>query len=393
MKKLLVLGTSHGQVPIIKAAKKMGLCVIGVDRNENAPGRGLCDFFFPVDFSNKSETLRIAQSLNVNGVVTFQSDASVPTVGFLNTKLNLNGPSFDTATTCTNKIHFRNSLKLTDCAQPRFHIVENIEDATEACKELGLPCVIKCADSSGSRGVTKVNALRDIPHAMQEAKKYTSLKDVLVEEFIHGVELGAQTFSQNGKCELVVLHNDLISPPPFMVPIGHSMPVKNLEQAQINSIKSDIIKAVNAINLEEGPANIDFILTDDLEVKIIEIGARVGATCLPELMSFHLGLDWAEVTIQNALGTKVELLTENLKPVAAQVLTSPSDGILKSFSLPSELCDKCIEYELSKGIGEQVSLFRKGTDRIGKVMATGGNVEDAENQVSQLVQEFHFEVV
>ncbi len=69
----------------------------------------------------------------------------------------------------------------------------------------------KSPDSSGSRGVVRVDAEKDISSAFEEAKRYTRGSQILIEEFISGLEIGAQSFSVNGRCELVFIHDDELS--------------------------------------------------------------------------------------------------------------------------------------------------------------------------------------
>jgi len=40
-----------------------------------------------------------------------------------------------------------------------------------AVDKIGIPCVVKAPDSSGSRGVTKITRLEDVEDAFKEAKK------------------------------------------------------------------------------------------------------------------------------------------------------------------------------------------------------------------------------
>src|SRR5690606_9400813 len=113
-------------------------------------------------------------------------------------------------------------------------------------------------------------------------------------------EFGAQTFSINGRCESVLLHNDTLSTPPYMIPIGHSFPFSKMDKSQKVQVIEDIKQAVIALGIADGPANVDLILDKRTNrVKIIEIGARIGATCLPELVRYHTGIDWVAETIKS----------------------------------------------------------------------------------------------
>lgn len=380
MKSLLIIGAGFGQLPAIIRAQEMGLFTVCIDRNENAVGMSLANASYVVDVLDKEGALAIAERHQINGVMTMQSDLPVPTIGFINERLGLVGMNYNDALACSNKIITRKRLAEFNCDQPLFRVITKTSEALSAAEQIGYPCIIKAPDSSGSRGVVKVNAADEVEAAVVEAFKYSKDKRILVEEYIDGLEFGAQTFSVGGKCVKVLLHNDTLSSPPYMVPTGHSFPFKELEPHEISVAESAICQAVEALGINDGPANIDLILDRNTgEVKIIEIGARIGATCLPELVSYHSGIDWVGETINAAIGNPPELSGNKNRAVAAFILESPRDGKLLNYDVPDISDSRLLEVEVTAKIGDQVSRLRKGTDRIGKVICTGENVEQAEH--------------
>jgi biotin carboxylase len=392
MKRILIIGAGFGQIPAIKKAKELGIETICIDRNPSAIGFSICDYPYEVDVVDFEQALKIAEKHSVDGVMTMQSDLPVPTIGFINDKLNLNGVSLEVANTCSNKVLTRRKLALEKCSQPLFNIITSKDEAINASKNIGYPCVIKAPDSSGSRGVVKVNSPDEVSAAFDEAVSYSRGKEIIVEEYISGLEFGAQTFSINGKCEIVILHNDTMSSPPFMIPIGHSLPFNKLNEKETLAAIDDIKKAVNAVGISNGPANIDLILDEKSKtIKVIEIGARIGATCLPELVTYNTGKNWVELTILNAIGEKIDSNIEKNNPVAALIIESPKDGIFKG--IKKEIHDnELLEFEITAQIGEKVSTLKKGTDRIGKIIVKSHNVEQAEKLAFKLREELVLDV-
>ena len=393
-KSILILGAGFGQVPAINAAKEMGLEVVCIDRNPHAIGMALADFVYTVDVTDFEGALKIAKTHSVSAVFTMQSDIPIPTVGYINDALKLKGISLDVARACSDKVQTRKRLKEFNCAQPDFEVVTCLIDAKKAVRLIGLPCIIKAPDSSASRGVVKVNNYKEIEDAFLEAKSYTRTGEILVEEFIDGLEFGAQTFSKDGNCEIVLLHNDIISPPPYMIPLGHSFPFNQLSDEESKYAVLEIKDALNALGIKDGPCNVDLILDrTSKRVKVIEIGARIGATCLPELIDFHIGQSWVKMSIKSLLGIDFnhKLKDDLFKPIAAQIIRSPKDGVLVDYYLPSSN-QYIIEAEITVRKGDAVSFFRKGTDRIGKVLATGNSVSHCEKNCLQFINEVEINV-
>jgi biotin carboxylase len=232
---------------------------------------------------------------------------------------------------------------------------------------------------------------QNVETAFIEALSYSRGKEILVEEYIEGLEFGAQTFSVDGECKVVLLHNDILSPPPHMIPVGHSFPFKYLNKTERDLAVSDIQKAVLALGIKNGPSNVDLILDKkDNRIKIIEIGARIGATCLPELVQYYTGIDWVAASIKSAMGEVPDLEINKEQAVAAFILESPKDGKLVSFEIPESDLPGLLELEITATQGEVVSRLRKGTDRIGKVICKGVSADDAENRVLTTLQRFNF---
>lgn len=394
MKTILILGAGFGQVPAIKKAKKLGMRVVCIDKNPKAQGMRLADYAYDIDIIDFNGALEIAKKHQVNGVMTMQSDIAVPTMGYINDQLKLNGVSLDVANACSNKTETRKRLAKLNCAQPLFEIVENLKDTVDSVGKIGYPCIIKAPDSSGSRGVVKVNSSKEVKSAFEEAKKYSRIGLVLVEEFIEGLEFGAQTFSVDGECVCVLLHGDTMSAPPFMIPIGHSLPFTMLNEQDKKNAIEDIKNAIDTLGIKNGPANVDLILDKKTNrVKIIEIGARIGATCLPELVHYHTGIDWIKQTILNAIGETVNLKLTSVKPVAALIVQAPKNGVYRGYEIQDKkYLEVLLEFEITCEIGEYVSELRKGTDRIGKVLAYGKNVNDAEKKVMDLTKKIKFKI-
>jgi len=392
-KNFLIIGAGLGQVPAIEAAKALGLFTIVIDKNPTAIGMKLADTALQVDIVNIDKAVSVAHQYNVSGTMTIQSDIGVPTAGAIVDNLGLPGNGLAIANRCSNKIETRFRLQEFGVPQPRFRIVSDLKETWASVQKIGLPCVVKAPDSSGSRGVTRVNSLDDTKSAFAEAKKYSRDGRILVEEFIPGIEIGAQAFSVNGICEKVLVHNDTLSPPPYMIPTGHSFP-SDLPTEKMKIVQAACAASVEALGIQSGPSNIDLILTADNEPRIIEIGARIGATCLPELVEIHTGIQWVHESIRACLGEAVNLESKVDRATAALILESPGDGIFTGYTAPPGIDDdkEVVKWEVTVEPGEEVNVLRKGTDRIGKIVTVADTLKAAESKAIEMKRRFEFRI-
>lgn len=378
-KTLMIVAAGFGQMPAIILAKKMRLRVIAIDKDPNAVGMTYADVALPIDVTDVEGAIKTAKEYGIDGVMTMQSDLSVPAVGAVVSALNLPGIMAETASMCSDKIKTYQKFEQNKIPYPKFRAIEEYDQLMNAIEQIGLPVVVKPSDSSGSRGVSKVEDNKGIREIFNKAKKYSRSGQIIIQEFIDGTEVGAQVFSVSKDKHYVIIHNDFISSPPYFVPVGHSFPSK-LDKKTLAKVESVIIKAINALGISLGPSNVDLIIDRSGQPKILEIGCRIGATCLPELISYHTGTNWTRAAILAALGNVPDLNPRKTLCCASFILESPADGELAGYRIPEEVINDVglLEVEITAKNGATVNKLRKGTDRIGKIIVTDETVEKAE---------------
>jgi biotin carboxylase len=393
-RRLLIVGASAGQVPAILAAKRLGLRTVVVDRDPAAVGLRLADHPHSIDVVDADAVCELARQYDVVGALTIQSDIGVPTVGAVVDALGLPGAGVKVAAACSHKVIMRRTLAAARVPQPRFRVADSIADALEAAADIGFPCVIKAPASSGSRGVVRADDRAAVPAAFGAASDVAGGAPVLVEEYIEGVEVGAQCMSVGGECRMVLVHDDELSPPPYMIPVAHAYP-SSLAADVIARTETAIQRAVEALGVRDGPSNVDVIIDRSGVPRIIEIGVRMGATCLPELTSYHTGVDWVETAVRIAAGESPALTVQHLnRACAAFILEAPVDGAFLGAQPPDwlETPDDLLEWEVTPTVGQRVSRLRKGTDRIGKVVVSGRSGAEALRRARAIRDGFRIKV-
>ena len=385
-KKVLVVGAGLGQLPAIQKVQNLGHYALTIDQNPNAVGMSVADISKPIDITDIDSALSFAKSQSIDGVLTLQSDIGVRTVGEIVSELDLPGVGKATAEICSDKHKMQGIFDEKGVPSPTSILVNTIEDAQNAAVEIGYPCLIKPANSSGSRGVSKIESEEDIKQAYLDAKSNSLGERVVLEEYIDGLEVGAQAFSKEGSCELVVVHNDTVTGPPHFVPVGHSYP-SQLDRQTLEMVEQSVKKGVESLGIHTGPSNIDLIIDEDGQPKILEIAARIGATCLPELTTCYTGIDWVGESVCAAIGEEVVLDQPHSNPCAALVISAPSDGILSEFNIPKSIKKRgdVVDIKKEANIGDEVSILRDGPDRIGKVVVEGDSWEESEKKAKEII--------
>jgi len=392
MKKLMILGAGVYQAPLIKCAKSMGIETIVVSPAGLYPGIALADIHVDLDTTDIEGVLSAAQEYSIDGITTTGADVGIPSMGKVVDALNLPGTGFDAAQCSTDKILMKQVFLDYSIPSAKFGIFTNITEAQEFADSLGYPVMVKAPDSSGSRGIKRADSQSALPEAWQHAVKVSRSGQVIIEAYLFGVEFGAQTFVHGNTVVAVFSHGDTVTPPPYSTPIGHSIPA-NLTTEQQEATVGVIKKAVGALGICDCISNIDLILVDG-KPYILEIGARMGATCLPETISVHTGMDVYKHLIRLALGEYPKIQKLEHQANASLLLKSHKSGTVTRVLIPDEVINhpQLVEQQLDIFLGDDVSAFKVGPDRIGHLIVTADTATEAECLVELLASQIILEV-
>ena len=390
MKKLMVMGAGIYQVPLIKKAREMGIYTIVVSIPGNYPGFALADQVCYENTVDYERILEVARKEKIDGIVTAGTDVAVITIGKVCDELGLTGLSFEAAKVASNKILMKKKYEEYGVRTARFREVSFEEDVFEKTKDLNFPLIFKAVDTSGSRGIIRVNAREEFPAALEVVKSNTRSHYYIVEEFLEGEEFGAQAFVYRGKVQFILPHGDYVFQGDTGVPIGHFAPY-DLEEGIIRDAREQLERAIRAMGLDNCAINADFILKDG-KTYVLELGGRSGATCLAELVSIYYGFDYYEKLIQAALGEDVKFPKEQAVPNASMLLRSDRDGVIRAIRNRNEPDEEICEIQFDYGPGDRVHKFHVGPHRIGHVITKGPTLEEAVEKLHEALGKIEIEV-
>ena len=381
MKKILILGAGIYQVPLIKAARRLGIYSIVVSIPGNYPGFALADKVYYENTTDYDKILEIAKEENIDGIVTAGTDVAVITIGKVCDALGLTGLSEQAAVIATDKLQMKEVYEAGGVRTARYRKVyfDNDDYAKQLC-ELTLPLMFKSVDSSGSRGIVKVERPEQFDAARETVRANTRSDYFIVEEFIDGEEFGAQAFVRNGKIEFILPHGDYVFKGDTGVPVGHFAPYE-LSEDVLEDARLQLVGAIKAMKLGNCAINADFIMKDG-KTYVLEIGGRSGATCLAELTAIYYDFDYYEKILQTALGEEVSFSPGPAAkyrgvPNASKLLISDKDGIIVSQSDNNAPDPDICEVQFDYKPGDHVHAFRVGPHRIGHVITKGKSLNEA----------------
>ena len=209
VKTVLFVGAGRHQRRAILRAKELGLRVVAVDRNPEAPGLQVADVGEAVDFTDVAAVTEVARRHGVDGVLTVSADRAVPVVAAVAEALGLPGIGTETAHLMTHKIAMRRTLADAGVPQPRFAGARDMQSARAALDAVGVPAVLKPADSGGQRGIFYVESEDELDAHLHAALAESPTDEAIVESFHDGLELNGIVIARGGEAFPLTLSDRL----------------------------------------------------------------------------------------------------------------------------------------------------------------------------------------
>lgn len=372
MKKILLLGGSAQQVIAIETAKKLGYYTVLCDYLPDNPGQFSADKFYLVSTTDKEAVLKVAMEEEISGIVAYSSDPAAPTAAYVAEKMELPGIPYETAHSFCEKHLFRKFLEDNGFNVPKAVALDK-NASLSALSGMSFPLIIKPTDSSGSKGVTVIEAPEEFESALSYAREFSRNGVQIAEEFIqrdHPHVIEAEIFAVDGEVKVWGLMNtvrDKYTNP--LLPAAYGYPL-SVSDDRFELVKSEVSRLVKCSNVKYGAFNIEMIITRENKLYFLDAGPRNGGNILPEFIGGIKNQNLVEATIYAAMGEYEKLKDLSLDGKEGgfwgmSVLHTASDGILDRVEY-SELAKKCLfREEFFIKPGSEVHSFKVSRNAVG----------------------------
>lgn len=292
-----IIGANDFQNQAILLAKSLGYTTHVFAWADGAVGKDTANHFYPVSITEKERILEICRPLRLDGVFSIGSDLAVPTVSYLAARLGLPGNSEACAAVSTNKFRMRRRFRERGIPTPRFWEVAS--SAESDAVDAPFPLIVKPTDRSGSRGVTRVEDRATLREAVARCVGCSFEKKAIVEEYIEGDEYSAESISFRGRHRLLAVTQKFTTGAPHFIETGHVQPAP----VPPGAVRDAVFAALDALEITCGASHAEFKVTSAGEVRLIEVGARMGGDCIgSDLVRLSTGHDFLRMTLDAACG-------------------------------------------------------------------------------------------
>lgn len=384
MKKMLVLGGSHAEIPLINAAKKQGYFVITTGNQVDGIGHKYADRYIPCDFSDKDAILKLAKSEAVDAICSGCNDFAYLSTAYACDKLSIPGhDSFETAKLIHHKDSFRNLTKRLGIRTPKVFTCKSEKEIVNACNEIGFPVIVKPIDLTGGKGVLRCETIEEAMRAFRSAMKCTRENCVVVEQFIIGSNHGCSMLLKNHQVVGSVFDDEQYYINRYLV-AGASMPSSIVTDSVKNVLIHDVELIAQSLNLVDGLFHTQFMVDEYNNPIMIDPCRRAPGDLYIVLASCSSGIDWADEIVRAESGQEIGL-DYSLKSeyIARECIMTDRTGKIREIHISPIIQEKVIYENIWGKVGDIIEdpLKYKAGILIFKCKD--------EFQLKQLIEEYH----
>ncbi|MGW2985211.1 pyridoxal-phosphate dependent enzyme [Streptomyces goshikiensis] len=329
--------------------------------------------------------------------ITTTSDFYVPTVAELATWLGAPGNPAEAMRTCRDKAKLRETLARAGVRQPRFVVVRDAAAGVTAAAKVGLPCVVKPVDDSGSTNVLRCTSAEEVSahvtHILARtvnARGLPTAGAALVEELADGPEYSVEMFSVEGRHHCVGITAKSVTGTPYFVEHQHLFPAP-VPPAVAEELARTARAALTAAGVRSGPTHTELRLVADGPV-IIEVNPRLAGGMIPEMIRLATGTGLLEQQVRAATGQEPLLEPEFARQGGIRFLIAERAGRV----LAIEGADRAAavagvdRVTVTVRPGAEVRPAQDAYGRLGYIIATSERPEEIEDVLDAAEREIRF---
>lgn len=353
--KLLLLGGSHAEIPLILAAKELGYYVITTGNDQKGLGHSYADKNIFADFSDKNAMLTLASTEKIDAICSGCNDFALLSTAYVAEKLSLPGhDSYEIAKQIHHKDKYRKLAESLEIPTPKSIRISTIEELEKNITSLQFPIIIKPVDLTGGKGIQKADSIEEAKNAFSIAMKKTRENYCIAEEFIEGSRHGFSCYICKERVVFYFADNEQYFLNQYLVS-GANTPSSS-SRATLEMLKEYSERIAKKLHLVDGILHIQYIEKDNGIPFIIEVCRRSPGDLYIKLVQYATGINYSKFIVMAETGMDVSAILD--APTQGfwlrHCIMASRTGIIQQVSFAKEIQDKVIEKFLWYKPGENV---------------------------------------
>lgn len=383
--KFLIVGGGLGDIPLIKAAQKLGYEVTTLSTRINSIAHKYSDKYINADYTNKNEVLNIVKKEKFDAISPCTNDFSARVCSYVAESLNYSGhDTYKNSLTLHKKDLFREFTNANNILAPKAKSFIDIQTALDFIKNISYQMIIKPSDSTSGKGISKIeddDANEDLIKKLKYALANSNSKTILIEEYIEGTNHGFSTLIKDSKVIFHFIDEEHYYLNKYMVSGASSHP--DIKKITINTLINEIEKIASLLKLKDGIVHVQFILKNDIPY-ILEICRRIPGDLYIDLVKYSTGVDYPSCIVKAFAGLNFinNCKKDEERFITRHCIMSNKSGVLENITF-----DKSIEKKIIKNVTLMKPLEELHdtlNQKLGIVFIEYKNKEDKLNFVNKL---------
>ena len=333
--KVLLLCTSHNDLGLIRALRKMGFSIIATGNVEKLPGQKYVDKYIKADYSDKQQIEEIARMEAIDRICPCCNDYGVYTAAYVAEKLGLPGfDPYDVTIRLHNKDLFKELALKMGILTPISHAFSNQATVISYLESCDYPVIIKPTDASAGHGIHRANDTEEACTYIREAFANSKVGRILIEPFLTGTQHGFCTYLIHQRVAAICSNNEYSFLNPYRVEID-TFPSTNWKVVSSFLVK-EIEAIARALSLKDGIFHLQYIMHDG-KPWILEVMRRVLGNMYSVPGNLLCGIDWDYWEARARCGFPVENFPADVFQegfFAYKTILAPCNGRIKKIHIP-----------------------------------------------------------
>lgn len=359
MKKAFLLCSSHNDLGLITALRKLGYEILVSGNRPGLPGEHWADRYIPADYSDKEAILEIARREKVDAICACCNDFGVYTAAYVAEKLGLPGyDSYETTLLLHNKDRFKRFAAEIGLPSPQSQMFSSPEEAEAYLESAAYPVIVKPTDASAGNGISRADDRAQALEAVARAFGKSRAGRIVIEPFITGSQHGFCTFLKDRKVIAVCSNNEYSIENPYRVEID-TFPADNFDKVADELIAS-IEKIAEKLQLCDGIFHLQYLMDGD-RPKIIEVMRRILGNMYHVPGNMLTALDWEYWQIRVQCGLPIDCFPLPVRQegcFAYKTILAPGNGRIGSVKVPEEYSRYLLRTYMVKKPGEGIANWK-----------------------------------
>ena len=391
----VVIGAGRDAIHTIEKAKEQGIYVVALDGNPEAAGMAHADRAVTVDISKQEKVDEVIEQVRPDFVIPVPIGRYLLTTGYVNERYRLKGAGYQATELSVDKYLFHKRLQEKKLRPIEFFLINQDTDKQQV--SISYPAILKPRFGSGSRDVFCITCEQELQEACEFA--INSGEDFVLEQMVQGTEYGLDGAVMNGKLQITLLRQKVITPLPARQAVASISMADTAEHEELyQRVYRHMQEVIEVLGYNDCLVNADIILSGE-QVFVIEIAPRPSGHYLHDVfVPQTTGVDLAEEYIRFLSGKEYGFVPKEIKCMRIQffkfenvsITKVPQEAALRA----SEDC-RLVRWECNIKEGDCMEPVVNGPSIMGRgfFIVQGENEQDLEAQCDWVLRQFGVEAL